>query len=443
MNPMLRWASAIHDVKSTQGEERMQRKRDAQRIKLRQEKEKRRLDAIERENRRRLNQEGAAEREGGDEQKNEESAACKFQKELCWCIQQLELGLVNMKPNAQQAQEAERLLKILKSSKAPMARKRQIMRASFGNYRARMQQEEKKHAEAMKRSKSLTPVESEKLNTATFYRRATSSAPGSSNQSSHSKFVSVEPVILEADNEGLAEFGTGQRPDASKESPDEDDVLMRSLELETMDMHLCKSVEDSAKIAGAGTQMEQDDSNRDDNKQREDEVGGMSVGSTQTSKEADEMESEKENIPSRTSTEDDDTNQSQISSNFSSSGSLFSFNFEIKEADMDVLDTGRTCTSMPTSHQKVEALETQLLRGKDNRASDSTSSSGGTPPNKKGGGRRRNRGKKKQQQQQPDNQDESRPSAKEALLTESPKIEMAAKEGFIFNFPEPLETSGI
>ena len=47
------------------------------------------------------------------------------------------------------AVEAEKLLKILRSSKAPMARKRQIMRASFGNYRARMQQEEKKHAEGI------------------------------------------------------------------------------------------------------------------------------------------------------------------------------------------------------------------------------------------------------------------------------------------------------
>lgn len=43
------------------------------------------------------------------------------------------------------AQEVERVLRTLKSPKAPIAKKRQVMRATFGDYRSKMLQEEKKH----------------------------------------------------------------------------------------------------------------------------------------------------------------------------------------------------------------------------------------------------------------------------------------------------------
>ena len=44
------------------------------------------------------------------------------------------------------AKEASKLLKILLSSKAPMVKKRQVMRNSFGDYRKTMAEEEKQSA---------------------------------------------------------------------------------------------------------------------------------------------------------------------------------------------------------------------------------------------------------------------------------------------------------
>lgn len=446
---MLRWASAIHDIKTNQIEDKMQRKRDAHKVKLREEKEIRRLDAIERENKRRTGQKSPTPEKEGEEQKNEETAACKFQRELCWCIQQLEMGLTNSKPNKpkpQQVPEAERLLKILKSAKAPMAKKRQIMRASFGNYRARMQQEEKRHSEDMKKSRSLTPVEVDRLNTATFFRRATTS-PSLSNSP---RFVSVQPVILETDSEEVGEDKMeGAAKGGREDLEEEEDVLMKSLELETMDMHLCRS-EDTNKVADAREEGSRKDIARhnilDEGNMLDRALLSNKLKRVMEEDEVDLEEDEKENIPSWTPTDTDDTAHSQISSNFSSSASLFSFNFEIKEEDIDrpegIRDAVPVATTAPIP--RSEMLEGRpMTRGLDNRGSDSTSSSGGTPT--KRNGRKRNRGKRKQQpvQQNQDNQQsESKPSSKEALvLTDSPKIEMAAREGFKFDFPEPTDKS--
>ena len=44
------------------------------------------------------------------------------------------------------AQEAVKVLKILQSSKAPLIKKRQAMRNTFGDYRAKMKKEQTKSA---------------------------------------------------------------------------------------------------------------------------------------------------------------------------------------------------------------------------------------------------------------------------------------------------------
>ncbi|NXY90875.1 CH033 protein, partial [Alcedo cyanopectus] len=62
-------------------------------------------------------------------------------KELCWCVEQLELGLKTQKATPKQAEEALRAIKILRSDKAPLVRKRQLMRAMFGDYRKKMEEE--------------------------------------------------------------------------------------------------------------------------------------------------------------------------------------------------------------------------------------------------------------------------------------------------------------
>nr|XP_054763060.1 uncharacterized protein LOC129269572 [Lytechinus pictus] len=437
MNPMMRWAYAIHDVKNNQLGERMQRKRDAHKVKLREEKEMRRLDAIERDNKRRTEQRSPTPEKEGEEHKMEETAACKFQKELCWCIQQLEMGLDNKKSSSQKAPEAERLLKILKSSKAPMARKRQVMRASFGNYRARMQQEEKKHSDDMAKSKSLMPVECEKLSSATFFRRATSSASPAHGGTRYRNTQPAIPEMLNEESESeTKELGADKLNSdiLVVEEEEEEDVLMKSLELETMDMHLCKAddchvskdVQDTSHSAGFHEQPPLDN-----------KMTLNSLKRLKMEKDMEDEENEKENIPSRTPTDTDDTNYSQVSSTFSSCTSLFSFNFEIKEENLD-----QGSRPFQTHPSKSDGPESHLMmRGLDNRASDSTSSSGGTPT--KRASRKRNRGKRKQQQQKQNEdiqQSDSRTSSKEALLTESPKIELAAKEGFKFDFPEPVDT---
>lgn len=90
----------------------------------------------------------------------------QLELELCWCIQTLETSLDTGKLNAKQgkillnfnytfsvlliaqyleiAQDTDKTIKLLKSSTQPIIKKRQIMRASFGDYRAKMAEEEKK-----------------------------------------------------------------------------------------------------------------------------------------------------------------------------------------------------------------------------------------------------------------------------------------------------------
>ncbi|CAG2253153.1 unnamed protein product [Mytilus edulis] len=87
-------------------------------------------------------------------------AANEFDIELSWCIRQLELGLCNQKPDSRQAAEAIKVLKILRSDKSPLVKKRQAMRNTFGDYRQKIKEEEKKNATKMKKLK-VTPVSTE------------------------------------------------------------------------------------------------------------------------------------------------------------------------------------------------------------------------------------------------------------------------------------------
>lgn len=68
----------------------------------------------------------------------------KLHKELNWCIEQLRLGLMTQKSSSKQVQESIRLIKVLSSSSAPLVKKRQIMRQTFGDYRKKIAEEEKR-----------------------------------------------------------------------------------------------------------------------------------------------------------------------------------------------------------------------------------------------------------------------------------------------------------
>ncbi|XP_026715118.1 uncharacterized protein LOC113485889 isoform X1 [Athene cunicularia] len=62
-------------------------------------------------------------------------------KEVDWCVEQLELGLKTQKSTPKQAEEALRAIKTLRSDKAPLVKKRQLMRTMFGDYRKKMEEE--------------------------------------------------------------------------------------------------------------------------------------------------------------------------------------------------------------------------------------------------------------------------------------------------------------
>ncbi|XP_072401230.1 UPF0488 protein CG14286 [Diabrotica undecimpunctata] len=68
----------------------------------------------------------------------------QYEVELYWCIQQLQKALGSGKLNNKQVQDNTKALNILMSNTAPLARKRQVMRLSFGDYRQKMATEEKK-----------------------------------------------------------------------------------------------------------------------------------------------------------------------------------------------------------------------------------------------------------------------------------------------------------
>ncbi|RUS82846.1 hypothetical protein EGW08_009368 [Elysia chlorotica] len=86
------------------------------------------------------------------------STACsdetqKFHDELRWCISQLELGLQRQDPDSRQAMETIKILKILRSPKAPLVKKRQAMRSALGDYRKKMKESEKKFLSGLRNSR--------------------------------------------------------------------------------------------------------------------------------------------------------------------------------------------------------------------------------------------------------------------------------------------------
>lgn len=72
------------------------------------------------------------------------SAEEQLNRQLDWCIEQLELAMRSQKGTSKQKEEASHALKTLRSSKAPLAKKRQVMRAMTGDYRKKMEEEKNK-----------------------------------------------------------------------------------------------------------------------------------------------------------------------------------------------------------------------------------------------------------------------------------------------------------
>ncbi|XP_074821863.1 UPF0488 protein C8orf33 homolog isoform X2 [Natator depressus] len=81
-------------------------------------------------------------------------------KEVDWCVEQLELGLKTQKSTPKQAEEALHAIKTLRSDKAVLAKKCQVMRAMFGDYKKKMEEERQKQLKIMQAAaKSAQVVE--------------------------------------------------------------------------------------------------------------------------------------------------------------------------------------------------------------------------------------------------------------------------------------------
>lgn len=98
----------------------------------------------------------------------------QLNRELDWCIEQLELGLRTQKSSAKQKEEASRALKTLRSSKAPLVKKRQVMRTVSGDYRKKMEEEKNRQFKLIQSAMATARVSvvSEPSHRAVFHRRA-------------------------------------------------------------------------------------------------------------------------------------------------------------------------------------------------------------------------------------------------------------------------------
>ncbi|TNN39695.1 UPF0488 protein C8orf33 [Liparis tanakae] len=102
------------------------------------------------------------------------SAEQQLNRQLDWCIEQLESGMLSQRATPKQKEEASRSLKTLRSSKAPLAKKRQVMRAMTGDYRKKMDEEKSKQYKLIQNeiASAKVKVVSNSPKKSSFHRRA-------------------------------------------------------------------------------------------------------------------------------------------------------------------------------------------------------------------------------------------------------------------------------
>lgn len=115
----------------------------------------------------------SAEESQGDKD-TELSAEEQLNRQLDWCTEQLELRLRSQKGTQKQKEEASHALKTLRSSKAPLAKKRQVMRAMTGDYRKKMEEEKSKQHKLIQNelASAKVKVAADAPKKSVFHRRA-------------------------------------------------------------------------------------------------------------------------------------------------------------------------------------------------------------------------------------------------------------------------------
>uniref|UniRef100_A0A3Q3FM65 Zgc:112185 n=1 Tax=Labrus bergylta TaxID=56723 RepID=A0A3Q3FM65_9LABR len=99
----------------------------------------------------------------------------QLNRQLDWCIEQLESGMSpEGNTKTKYSEEASRALKTLQSSKAPLAKKRQVMRAMTGDYRKKMEEEKSKQYKLIHSELASAQVKavSDSPKKCVFHRRA-------------------------------------------------------------------------------------------------------------------------------------------------------------------------------------------------------------------------------------------------------------------------------
>ncbi|XP_011502215.1 PREDICTED: UPF0488 protein CG14286, partial [Ceratosolen solmsi marchali] len=101
-----------------------------------------------------------------------QEAEDQFELELCWCIQQLQTGLTDMKLQDRQIYNLTKSLNVLKSNNASLIKKRQVMRNTFGDYRSNMEKDEKKYGKTSSVVKFITCDTKQLGKKSSFLRKA-------------------------------------------------------------------------------------------------------------------------------------------------------------------------------------------------------------------------------------------------------------------------------
>lgn len=429
----------MSDNNAPEPTKRNRKKLEAQREKARQEKEHRRAEAVERDRQRyMLDHEGDHDVEKeAEEPSNEESAAERFQKELCWCIQQLEKGLQNLKPNAKQVEEAKKLLRTLKSPRAPMAKKRQVMRMTFGDYRTKMQREEKSNAAALKKT-HLAPATPSTMDKATFFRKSNTAADPHSSRSrleSGSELATVpeadsaEGSITSLEKQAYEmTLGEASHQDNEDNDKDKEDVFVVADNEELPFQHDLKHCNPSCSRADH------------DNLSLRSSPSGASTGSSTTSFPAVLLGNTQQQHVDSSSNDSDLKSGGSSGSTQSISGSSFCFNFDIELEDVDPgpppkkrPGTGGLKSAKPSKEESGSSESSPKIGELEKKGS------------KKGGGRRRKSKKKQQQIEQKIESVKSEKQVAPVMAVDNnsgkqiEKQELSSIESgeFKFNFPAP------
>jgi len=141
-----------------------------------------------------------------DEEAETNLLASSFENELAWCIQQLELGIVNgekSKDGIKKAADAAKVLKVLRSASAPLVKKRCVMKATFGDYRKKMEAIKKESDSAWKKSGITTLAPDHMPPSSKFIRKSTA---GCKSQKTDAKLESEHNNENVSGRNSMAEF---------------------------------------------------------------------------------------------------------------------------------------------------------------------------------------------------------------------------------------------